>query len=49
DYFVFGHRHLPLEIKLNERSTYINIGEWLNFNSYGVFDGEKMRLEYFEK
>ncbi len=49
DYFVFGHRHLPLEIKLSEQSTYINIGEWLNFNSYGVFDGQTMRLAYFEE
>lgn len=49
DYFVFGHRHLPLTIKLNEKSTYINIGEWLNYNSYGVFDGNDLTLAYFEK
>ena len=49
DYFVFGHRHLPLAIKLNSNSTYINIGEWLNYNSYGVFDGEQLKLAYFEK
>jgi len=29
DYFVFGHRHLPLNIFLNESSRYINLGEWL--------------------
>jgi UDP-2,3-diacylglucosamine hydrolase len=49
DYFVFGHRHLPLEIDLNRESTYINIGEWLTFSSYGVFDGENLRLEYFKE
>lgn len=49
DYFIFGHRHLPLDIKLNERSRYINIGEWLNYQSYGVFDGEELKLAYFEK
>jgi UDP-2,3-diacylglucosamine hydrolase len=48
DYFVFGHRHLPMEITLNEPSTYINIGEWLTYNSYGVFDGETMKLAYFK-
>ena len=26
DYFVFGHRHLPLEIELNQNSKYINLG-----------------------
>ncbi|MET4083332.1 UDP-2,3-diacylglucosamine hydrolase [Pedobacter sp. UYP30] len=49
DYFIFGHRHLPIEIELGKGSRYINIGEWLSFNSYGVFDGEELRLEYFGK
>ena len=49
DYFIFGHRHLPLEIKLSDQSTYVNIGEWLSYNSYGVFDGKTMQLAYFEK
>jgi len=33
-YFVFGHRHLPLEIKLSETATYFNTGDWLNYDSY---------------
>jgi UDP-2,3-diacylglucosamine hydrolase len=48
DYFVFGHRHLPLDLKLSENSRYVNIGEWINFSSYGVFDGVDLRLEYFK-
>jgi UDP-2,3-diacylglucosamine hydrolase len=44
DYFIFGHRHLPLDIKLSEKSRYINLGEWVNFNSYAVFDGETLSL-----
>lgn len=48
DYFIFGHRHLPFEIKLNEKSTYINLGEWINYNSYAVFDGEKLHLKYYK-
>lgn len=34
DNFVFGHRHLPLEIELNESSTYYNLGEWINYYTY---------------
>lgn len=49
DYFVFGHRHLPLEIKLNDNSMYINLGEWVNYNTYGVFDGNRMELKTFKK
>ena len=33
-YFIFGHCHLPLEIKLSETSTYFNTGDWLNYDSY---------------
>lgn len=48
DYFIFGHRHLPMDIRLNERSRYINLGEWLHYNTYAVFDGTELRLEKFE-
>ncbi|MBC8053049.1 MAG: UDP-2,3-diacylglucosamine diphosphatase [Sphingobacteriaceae bacterium] len=49
DYFIFGHRHLPLDIRLNEKSRYINLGEWLNFNSYAVLENGELSLRYFEK
>ncbi|MDN3583516.1 UDP-2,3-diacylglucosamine diphosphatase [Mucilaginibacter flavus] len=49
DYLIFGHRHLPLDIQLTPQSRYINLGEWINYNSYAVFDGEELKLEYFEK
>lgn len=44
DYFVFGHRHLPLEIKLNGSATYVNLGDWITHYTYGVFDGEAFSL-----
>jgi UDP-2,3-diacylglucosamine hydrolase len=47
DYFIFGHRHLPLDVRLTNNSRYVNIGEWINYNSYGVFDGEELTLAYF--
>ncbi|RZK50772.1 MAG: UDP-2,3-diacylglucosamine diphosphatase [Pedobacter sp.] len=48
NYFVYGHRHLPLEIKLNEESIYINLGEWVNYSSYAEFDGQDLKLKYFK-
>ncbi len=49
DYFIFGHRHLPLDITLkNGKSRYINLGEWMNYNSYAVYDGEELALRFFE-
>ena len=47
DYFVFGHRHLPLEIPLNEKSTYVNLGDWITYYTYAVFDGETLSLKEF--
>jgi UDP-2,3-diacylglucosamine hydrolase len=44
DYFIFGHRHLPLDFKLNESSRYINLGEWLHSESYAVWDGQDIKL-----
>ncbi|MEM6966013.1 MAG: UDP-2,3-diacylglucosamine diphosphatase [Bacteroidota bacterium] len=49
DYFIFGHRHLPIDYTLkNGTSRYINIGEWLYVCSYAVFDGENITVEFFE-
>lgn len=48
-YLIFGHRHLPLDIQITPTSRYINLGEWVNYNTYAVFDGEELTLEYFEK
>jgi len=47
DYFVFGHRHLPIDYRLNKDSRYINLGEWMNFDTYAVFDGTEMHLKSY--
>ena len=48
DYYIFGHRHLPLDLKVAENSRYINLGEWLNYNTFAEFDGEKVVLKEFK-
>jgi UDP-2,3-diacylglucosamine hydrolase len=48
DYFLFGHRHLPLEIELNSQSKYINLGDWVTHFTYGVFDGQGFELKKWE-
>jgi len=47
DYFIFGHRHLPIDFRLNNNSRYINLGEWMNFCTYAVFDGEQLELKSY--
>lgn len=48
DYFIFGHRHLPLEITLSENSKYFNLGDWISYYTYGVYDGSTFSLETFK-
>ena len=48
NFFVFGHRHLPLEIELTKNSKYINLGDWIGYFTYGVFDGTNFELKKFE-
>ncbi|MEO6406345.1 MAG: UDP-2,3-diacylglucosamine diphosphatase [Ferruginibacter sp.] len=49
DFFIFGHRHLPLDIKLSDKSRYINLGDWIKYNSYAFFDGANISLLYYNK
>jgi UDP-2,3-diacylglucosamine hydrolase len=47
DIFVFGHRHLAIDFRLNDNSRYINLGDWIHYYTYAVFDGEKLELKSF--
>lgn len=48
-YFIFGHRHLPIDLLLsNERSRYVNLGDWLQYQTYAKWDGETLSLQAFE-
>jgi len=48
DYFIFGHRHLPMEIQVGENSKYINLGEWINYNTYLEVSKDKVELKIFK-
>ncbi len=48
DYFIFGHRHLPLNCKLAGNSRYINLGDWIRNFTYAVFDGNDVQLHKWE-
>ncbi len=47
DFFIFGHRHLPMDIQLSENSKYINTGDWISHFTYGIFDGDQMVLKSY--
>ena len=48
DYFIFGHRHYAIDLKINDKSRYINLGDWIRLNTYVVFDGTDLQLLTWE-
>jgi len=46
DYFIFGHRHLPIDMKI-ESSRYINLGDWIIYFTYAEFDGSDLKFTKF--
>ena len=48
DYFIFGHRHYAIDLRLNDKSRYINLGDWIRLNTYAVFDGTDLQLLTWE-
>lgn len=48
DYFVFGHRHIAIEYPLAGKSLYVNLGDWIRYDSYAVFDGEELKLKFYK-
>jgi UDP-2,3-diacylglucosamine hydrolase len=48
NYLVFGHRHLPMVFPLGNDSAYVNLGDWISYFTYGVFDGETFELKKYE-
>ena len=49
DYYIFGHRHLPLKLKVDEKSKYYNTGDWINHFSYIVLKDGKLSAKKFNK
>lgn len=48
DYFIFGHRHIAIEYPLPQNSLYVNLGDWIRYDSFAEFNGEHLKLKYFK-
>ncbi len=46
-YFIFGHRHLPMEIQLSKDAKYLNTGDWISHFTYAIFNGEELMLKSY--
>ena len=47
DFFLFGHRHIMLDIRLSNTCQLTILGDWLRYYSYAVFDGKELHLRNF--
>ncbi|MCL8000815.1 UDP-2,3-diacylglucosamine diphosphatase, partial [Brucella sp. 21LCYQ03] len=41
DYYIFGHRHLPYDLPIKDLSRIINLGEWVNYETYASWNGQE--------
>jgi UDP-2,3-diacylglucosamine hydrolase len=48
NYLIFGHRHLPMILQLAPNAQYVNLGDWITYFTYGVYDGNTFELKTFE-
>ncbi len=48
DYYVFGHRHIMLDLEIKNRKRVVILGDWITNFSYASFDGSELRLSVFE-
>lgn len=49
DVFIFGHRHVPFDVEVGDKSRVIGLGDWIHNFTYAVFDGNEIQLKKYEK
>ena len=47
DFYLYGHRHIELDLMLSRKTRMIILGDWIWQFTYAVFDGEHMFLEQY--
>jgi len=48
DLFIFGHRHLAIDHRLNDTSRYVNLGDWIRYFTYAVLENGELVLRSFK-
>jgi UDP-2,3-diacylglucosamine hydrolase len=47
NYFLFGHRHIELDLMLSKQCRLLILGDWISQFTYAVYDGENMFMENY--
>jgi len=48
DYFIMGHRHIMVDVEMTDKTRFILLGDWINYFSYGMFDGKNFELKKYK-
>ena len=48
DFFIFGHRHLPLDLPIGPEARYVNLGDWITHFTFAEFDGTQLELKKWD-
>ena len=47
NFFIYGHRHIELDLMLNRNTRVLILGDWITTFTYAVYDGEHIFLENY--
>ena len=47
NYFIYGHRHIMLDMMLTRQARIIIVGDWIKYFSYAVFDGNELVIDQY--
>ena len=47
DYFIYGHRHIEVDLQLSKKSRMIILGDWISHFSYVVWDGQHLFMSQY--
>ncbi|MDR1004175.1 MAG: UDP-2,3-diacylglucosamine diphosphatase [Prevotellaceae bacterium] len=47
NFFIYGHRHIELDLMLSSTARILILGDWITHFSYAVFDGVNLFLENY--
>lgn len=48
DFFIFGHRHIPFDVQLGDKSRVVNLGDWIYSFTYGILNGSHFELKQYK-
>jgi len=49
DFYIYGHRHILVDLMISQKSRVIILGDWIKLFSFGTFDENGFQIHLFEE